>query len=173
VSEDRKYSEEEAEAILKLAVDKGSFAGAMTHDQLVAAAGELGIAPETVEEAEREFRSRADDDAMKASYDRRVKADFWGHAATYLVVNAALVGFNLMSTGHVSWAIWSILGWGIAIALHAWESFVKSSDDYQKGLSKWRRKAGKRAATSGLAHELSRPTRRAAESEEDELSNLR
>lgn len=51
---------------------------------------------------------------------RRAKKEreFYGHLATYLVVNAALVAMNVV-TGGAFWAIWPLLGWGIGLGSHA------------------------------------------------------
>ena len=51
-------------------------------------------------------------------YVRRVEG-FYVHAATYVGVNALLVGINLFTSPDVFWAIWPILGWGVKLAAHA------------------------------------------------------
>jgi hypothetical protein len=61
------------------------------------------------------------------------------HLATYVVVNSALVGFNLMSSGKM-WAIYPILGWGIGVALHAVSVFNTHGTEFEKDFQKWRRK---------------------------------
>lgn len=51
-------------------------------------------------------------------YVRRVEA-FYAHAATYVGVNALLVGINLFASPDVFWAVWPILGWGVKLGAHA------------------------------------------------------
>jgi hypothetical protein len=137
----RFYSDEEAEAILRLAAKKGAFGASMSHEQLLSAADELGISPEAVQEAEREYLASKQDEQDRLEYDRHVKQDFWGHLATYFIVNGGMAAFSIVKSGTLSWVWWPIIGWGIFIAFHAWETFAKSSEDYQKGLVKWRQKS--------------------------------
>jgi hypothetical protein len=47
---------------------------------------------------------------------------FYGHLAIYVAVNTLLHVINLVN-GHRYWAIWPLLGWGIAIAIQAASTF--------------------------------------------------
>ena len=49
--------------------------------------------------------------------------DFYQHLITYVIINAALVGINLMTSPHYLWFLWALLGWGIGVALHALTTF--------------------------------------------------
>jgi hypothetical protein len=47
---------------------------------------------------------------------------FYAHAAMYLLANAGLVVLNLATlkkNDSVIWFIWPLIGWGIALAVHA------------------------------------------------------
>ncbi len=48
--------------------------------------------------------------------------EFYAHVATYVLVNAFLVGINLWSGGYF-WAIWPLIGWGIGLAAHGLSTF--------------------------------------------------
>lgn len=52
------------------------------------------------------------------------KREFWTHFFVYVCVNALLVGIwaVTMNGGHF-WPMWSMGGWGIGLAAHAWETF--------------------------------------------------
>jgi hypothetical protein len=65
----------------------------------------------------------SEDEIARRAHRRlaRLKA-FYGHLTVYVVVNLALHGINLAS-GRRYWAIWPLLGWGIAIALQAAATF--------------------------------------------------
>lgn len=60
-------------------------------------------------------------DADEKRARKRVRAlkDFYGHLASYLMVNALLVAINLTTAPDPFWAIWPIAGWGIGILSHA------------------------------------------------------
>jgi len=47
---------------------------------------------------------------------------FYGHLAVYIAVNTMLHLINLFGSRHY-WAIWPLLGWGIAIAIQAASTF--------------------------------------------------
>ena len=51
------------------------------------------------------------------------KRDFTAHLAVYLIVNAGLVVIWALTSAGYFWPLWPILGWGIGVALHAWDVF--------------------------------------------------
>ena len=54
----------------------------------------------------------------------RKRRDFWGHVVAYIVVNAFLIGiWYFASGGGYFWPVWVLLGWGIGLALNAWEVY--------------------------------------------------
>ena len=57
--------------------------------------------------------------AMKRVRERR---DFQGHVVAYVVVNLFLWGLWAITSGVGSypWPVWVTLGWGIGVALNAW-----------------------------------------------------
>ena len=44
---------------------------------------------------------------------------FYKHLTVYVVVNLFLFSINMIVSPDVLWFIWPLMGWGIAIALHA------------------------------------------------------
>ncbi|HJQ60121.1 MAG TPA: 2TM domain-containing protein [Vineibacter sp.] len=65
----------------------------------------------------------SDDDIARRAHRRlaRLKA-FYGHLVVYIAVNVMLHLINLMTTQRY-WAIWPLLGWGLAVALQASATF--------------------------------------------------
>ena len=65
-------------------------------------------------------------DARSAAIKRlSARRDLAMHLVTYIVVNAAIVMIWFV-TGHgYFWPGWVIGGWGIGLALHAWEVYVR------------------------------------------------
>ncbi|MDD7910169.1 helix-turn-helix domain-containing protein [Pseudovibrio exalbescens] len=49
---------------------------------------------------------------------------FKGHLSRYLIVMAVLTLINLVTNPDYFWVVWPALGWGIAIAFHAWDAFM-------------------------------------------------
>ncbi|MEM1055954.1 MAG: 2TM domain-containing protein [Bacteroidota bacterium] len=55
------------------------------------------------------------------------EAAFYRSLGAYIVVNLFLVAINLLTSPGTFWAVWSILGWGFAIALQGFSTFGKGS----------------------------------------------
>ena len=52
------------------------------------------------------------------------RRDFTGHVLVYLLVNAFLVViWAVTSSDEFFWPVFPILGWGIGLAMHAWETY--------------------------------------------------
>lgn len=51
------------------------------------------------------------------------KADFRTHLVTYVLVNAMLIVIWAVTSGGFFWPIFPILGWGVGLGLHAFESY--------------------------------------------------
>ena len=58
---------------------------------------------------------------------KRVQArrDFGAHLVSYLVVNAFLILVWAVTGGGYFWPIWVIGSWGVGLALHAWDTFLR------------------------------------------------
>ena len=94
----------------------------------------------------------SEDEIARRAHRRlaRLKA-FYGHLTVYVAVNIMLHAINLLGSGRRYWAIWPLLGWGIAIALQAaatfdWPMRLLSPDWEERKLREYaeaeRRRAG-------------------------------
>ncbi len=79
-------------------------------------------------------------DAREAAIKRlRARRDFRNHVVVYVVVNALLVLIWAVSGAGYFWPAWSILGWGIGLALHAWNVHGKQAiteEDIQREMQR-------------------------------------
>jgi hypothetical protein len=48
---------------------------------------------------------------------------FYGHLASYLLVNVALLILNLVTSPKELWFIWPMIGWGIGLMFHGLRVF--------------------------------------------------
>jgi hypothetical protein len=66
------------------------------------------------------------EDALREMALERLKKkrEFWPHVLAYVLVNALLVGIWVF-TGGFFWPVFPILGWGIGLAFHAWDTFSR------------------------------------------------
>lgn len=54
----------------------------------------------------------------------RAKLRFYQHLGLWLVVNAILLGVNLVFSPGTLWFYWSVAGWGLALAAHGATVFL-------------------------------------------------
>lgn len=61
------------------------------------------------------------DTDVRARARKRVEdiKGFYVHVGVYVIVNAALLAINLLSSPDTLWFYWPLLGWGIGVAIHA------------------------------------------------------
>ena len=51
---------------------------------------------------------------------------FYRHLGVYVIVNLGLFFINMIMSPETLWFIWPLMGWGIAVALHALRVFVEA-----------------------------------------------
>lgn len=142
----KSYDQEEVDAILERALRAQAKDGTrLTHEELVAAAAEVGIPKEAIDAAAREgetLAARASDAQLLASWKRRARLGFARHFVVYFLVVAMLVLANFLTAPHVPWFGIVALGWGIGIAMHFMNVFFA---DEERVLQRARRRAEKLA----------------------------
>jgi hypothetical protein len=74
---------------------------------------------------------------------KRIKAkrDLGAHAVTYVVVNLFLVGVWFWTGAGYFWPAWVIGGWGIGLALNAWDVLMRrpiTEDDIEREMRRGR-----------------------------------
>jgi len=134
----RFYEDEEAEQILRMAASISSPVGQLSRERLLETAAELGISPEAVETAERQFHAEKSERDLEVQFQAHARSEFYAHLTTYLLVNAFLLFVNLRTSPGHPWVLWSLLGWGSGLAGHAVTVFFKGSRGYDDNFERWR-----------------------------------
>ena len=62
---------------------------------------------------------------LKAKERVETLRGFYIHLTVYVIVNLGLFFINMITSPETLWFIWPLMGWGIAIALHALRVFVE------------------------------------------------
>lgn len=70
----------------------------------------------------RETRRKIRQEEAAMRYVGKLKG-FYSHATIYGVFAVAMIVLNLMASPGRFWAVWPIMGWGIAVAMHAMSVF--------------------------------------------------
>lgn len=146
-------SDEDVEAILRLAVRGTDTSSDQLRDRLKAAADELGISEDQLARAEEQYKrelegeqlekyAQEEDDRLWKEFRRTQLHDFMSHFGVYLAVNLGLFAMDWFQGGGIQWAFWPMFGWGIAIVIHLATMMSPYSGENVEEFEKWK---GKRA----------------------------
>lgn len=135
----RKYTNEEVEQIIKIALRSKTDSGSISLDNIYDIAKELNIDPAAVQNAVNEFESKGDIEAIREEFIRKRRKSFFDHLTSYLAVNSFLVILNLI-TGDFFWAIFPILGWGLGVFFDGMSKLRYDEEEFQKFYKKLIRK---------------------------------
>lgn len=128
------YDRREMEEILRRALEKGND-DAVTHEELVAAAAEVGISAEAIEEAAASLRADRVRLEKRAQLLVRSRGRFLRHVMTYLTINLGLVALDIIDRGP-QWFYFPLIGWGIFLAMHALRTYMPDEDRLNRRIDK-------------------------------------
>jgi hypothetical protein len=123
----RRYTRDQAGAILRRAFQREAEEGDLTHEELLFAAKEAGLDAAAVERAALEIEREETRGTLQAAARKRRRKRFRLHLETYLLTNAVLVGLNFLIGGEF-WVKWVLLGWGIGVAVNAVKTFLPNPE---------------------------------------------
>jgi hypothetical protein len=110
----RGYTDDEARAIFERALSNQSETG-IGHEELIAAAAEVGLSREAVEravvQAEREARQ-----AILARRRQRLR----NHLVPFVAVNSFLFVINWLTSPGAWWFLFPLVAWALGLFFHAW-----------------------------------------------------
>jgi len=113
-----RYSDEEVREILRRAVDRQPDSEGLTRADLHAAARDIGISAEALDQAIADVREKREIEVYRERLRAGRKRRFLRSVSTWAVVNAGLFGIDfLTSGGEPSWFLYPLLIWGGFLAL--------------------------------------------------------
>ena len=136
------YSDGEMHEILKRAAAIDGNADLSRH-VLEQTASELGISSEALQRAEAEYRREIAERSEIEGFLHAKRVEFGQHLASYLGVNAFLIGIWWMTGSRYPWFIWPLLGWGIGIFSHWLTSRATAGEQFEKEFKRWRKRKAK------------------------------
>lgn len=91
---------------------------------------------------------QSEDPTVRARGRAEAKFGFYKHLAVYLAVGILLIVINFLTSPDYFWVIWPLLGWGIAVIIHAVSVFgarrkkeiIDRMTDQELGKKDWGRK---------------------------------
>jgi hypothetical protein len=127
------FTEEEANAILRKAVERQPMGDEMSRDQLESIAKEVGISPEALAMAETEWREEQHEQSLRAAFDAERRAAFWSRVPRYLGGSAFLFFFLLVfARGAPRGAVLS-MPFLIVLFIMAMKTVFRGVEAYQRG----------------------------------------
>lgn len=157
----RNYKDSEVDAILHRAL---SEQGDIAHDDLVAAASEIGVSRDAIERAVERLDERSEEvDAIAEARQKR-KQRFQASMMTFVIVNIFLFAIDML-TGGGWWFYWPLLSWGMLMALQG--AKLLQPEPVPKTLIKQRRKAKKSARKAAIEQQRKDRGAKAAKRFED------
>lgn len=138
----RFYNQEDVQQILHLAIarhaeDKNKE---FSYEQLLEIAAELEISPESLKLAEREWLGQQGEMQQRQAFNAYRLGRFKKRLGNYIIVNAVLLLVDLLGGGNLSWSLYILLFWGLAVGLDGWNTYQTKGEDYEVAFQKWYRK---------------------------------
>lgn len=131
------YTQEDIQQILQLAIAHKADRDDLTREQLLEIATELDIDTQSLEAAEIQWFQLKTLAQKRQAFDLYRRSQFKQKATRYLIINTFLVSFNLLVVGALTWSLYILLFWGLAIALNAWKTFQTQGEQYEKAFQRW------------------------------------
>lgn len=142
----RSYTREEMEEILRRAAERThAQEDEVRHDDLVAAAREVGIDETAIDRVVEELGGEQETSAIVARHVESRRARFWQRGSTLAIVTAFALAIDYLTPGG-PWAQWVALGAAFVTALTARGAFLAPSSDQVNRLVRSERKKREREA---------------------------
>ncbi|MBA3531152.1 MAG: 2TM domain-containing protein [Ardenticatenales bacterium] len=138
------YSEEEARQILDRAMGLQVQGREFSREHLEQMARDLGISTDQLQNAEQNWLAERETSTDRQAFIAQRRREFRTHLVTYVIVNVFLFVLNIVtftiSRAPVPWFLFPLLGWGVAIALQAWNVYQTEGDDFDRDFMRWQQK---------------------------------
>jgi hypothetical protein len=117
----RRYTDDEARAVFERALAAEADA-TLGHEDLVAAAAEVGISREAVERAVADMEVQQAERAAQAVILSRRRRGLLNHVIVFLAVNGFLFLVNWLTSPGAWWFVFPVATWGLGLFFHAWHA---------------------------------------------------
>jgi len=126
----RRYTSEEVNRIIRRALTL-QRTDAITHQELLEIARELGVSPETIITAIEQERQESEKETARTVRTEHRKARFHRHLRTFIMVNGVLFLINVLTRGPW-WFQWPLLGWGIGLVFRGKGAYFPAEREVEK-----------------------------------------
>jgi hypothetical protein len=162
----RSYTREEADEILRRALLQQGTGDGVHHDDLVAAAREVGIPTDAIESAAQQLGERRVVDERVQLLRIRKRRAFLRHLMTYMIVNAGMFFVDRLDGG-AWWFHWPLVIWGIFLLLAGVRQLAPDREGLvkraERELERERKKEEKRRQRAARANARARGVKTSSE----------
>ncbi len=134
------YSPEAIQQILQLAIARQADNDEFSREQLLEIARELEISPENLQAAECDWLVRQGEQHQRGQFDLYRRTKSTRKIAKYAIVSSVLMLLNVLSAGTISWSLYLVLPWGVAVGLKQFNLSHQTQDEYEKDFQMWCRR---------------------------------
>ena len=131
------YSPEDIQQILQLAIARQADREELSREQLWEIAAELDIDANSLQAAERDLLEGKIIAEKRKAFDLYRRNNLKQKTTKYVIVNIFLVSFNIITAGTLTWSLYVLLFWGLALALKAWKTFQSHGEEYERAFQRW------------------------------------
>jgi hypothetical protein len=149
------YSQEAVQQILQAALAQQNDTEEFSRCQLVEMALELGISPDQLQVAEAEWHQTQGALLERQEFDQFRQEKLTQNSAKFLIINVFLMLLDgLTSQGGLHWSLVVLVVWGMGLALEIWQTFHRSSPEYENKFQQWRRRRQIKQSVSSLVKQV-------------------
>ncbi len=127
----KKFSADEAQAIIKRALERASSSGTIAFNELAETAKELGIEADDLAAAIEENEAVSEVEEARNRWQRWRKQKFYRHLRAYCIVNGALAIISIINQSGAF--LFPLVGWGIGLAFDYSGTFFPKDRDIERG----------------------------------------
>ncbi|MDJ0714046.1 MAG: 2TM domain-containing protein [Prochloraceae cyanobacterium] len=133
------YSQEDVQQILQLAMVSRQVTNdeKLSRQQLLEIAAELEIDPQSLQLAEQDWLTERTLEKKRAAFNAYRRDKLKQKGIRYIIVNSFLVTLNLIGSGTISWSLYILLIWGLALSLTTWKTLQTQGEAYDRAFERW------------------------------------
>ncbi len=147
-------SDEDVEQILRIAVKMPGGAGSTDlRSRLNEVAEELGITPEQLAEAERQYAAEKDHAQAMQDFVKEQRASFFRDLLPYLGFNAFFFYLDWKGDHQLNWVWYPLFIWGAVIVGQARRTFFTKSEAFAQDFVKWKKRRDRKRNKKALKDE--------------------
>lgn len=148
------YSQNDVQEILHLAITRTTDSSELSRTQLWEIATELDIDLDSLRAAEHDWLNGKIIERKRQEFDYYRQEQLKQKAVRYVIINGFLVMINFLSSGTLSWSLYTLLILGLPLSLDTWKVFQTEGEAYEQAFQRWSLKKQMKESLSGLWDKL-------------------